>query len=157
MSRTKKSLTDEEKQAIQSVKQELREYREDIKYIIEKINDAEEVKSNVEKVTTELSFTKTSNSSIKEDRFAEAIIKLEDLKIECTEKMQKLLIKKFDIDDKIEALEQPYKNVLFYRYTRGKAWEEVATALGYDLSYTFDIHGEALYRYAKNNFLKIPE
>lgn len=149
MSKQKRNLTEEEKAKVQVAKQELNEYRENIKYIEEKLNDTEEVRSRVERVTTILSPTKTNSSSESPDKFADAISKLEELKIDCTEKMEKLLIKKFMIDDKIEEVEQPYRNVLFYRYTRGKSWNDVANELGYTREYVCDLHGEALYLYSK--------
>lgn len=149
MSKQKRNLTEEEKAKVQIAKQELNEYRENIKYIEEKLNDTEEVRSRVERVTTILSPTKTNSSSESPDKFADAISKLEGLKIDCTKKMEKLLIKKFMIDDKIEEVEQPYRNILFYRYTRGKSWNDVASELGYTREYVCDLHGEALYLYSK--------
>ena len=148
MSKFKRTLTEEEKIKIKESKEELKQYREDIKYIEEKLNDTEEIKTKVEKITTVISVAKTNNKS-ENDKFADAISRLEELKIDCTEKMQKLLIKKFMIDDKIEQLEQPYKNILFFRYTRGKDWRSVAEELGYTENYIFDLHGEALYLYSK--------
>lgn len=149
MSRKKRNLTEEEKQSIETAKKELNGYKEDIKYIEEKLNDTEEIKSRVEKVTTVLSLTKTNSSSESYDKFADAISKLEELKIDCSDRMKNLLVKKFKIDDKIEKIEQPYKNVLFYRYIRGKGWNDVAEELGYTREYVCDLHGEALYLYSK--------
>ena len=63
--------------------------------------------------------------------------------------MKDLLIKKFKIDDKIDMIEQPYKNILFYRYSRGKNWNDVANELGYTRDYACELHGEALYLYSK--------
>ena len=127
----------------------MNEYRENIKYIEEKLNDTEEVKSKVEKVTSTLSLTKSNATGESNDKFADAINRLEELKLDCSEKMQKLLLKKFIIDEKIEKVEQPYRNILFYRYTRGKSWEQVAVELGYTREYVCDLHGEALYLYSK--------
>ncbi|MCI8654983.1 MAG: hypothetical protein HFJ48_03805 [Clostridia bacterium] len=148
MSKQKRILTEEEKKKIAKAKKELNEYREDIKYIEGKLDDTEEVKSNVVRVTTSISFTKT-NSNSDTDKFSEAINKLEELKVDCTERMKILLIKKFEIDDKIEKLEQPYRNILFYRYTRRRAWNEVADELGYSRDWVCELHGEALYLYSK--------
>lgn len=149
MSKQKRILTEEEKIKIQKSKNELNEYRENIRYIEEKLNDTEEIRSKVEKVTTILSPTKTNTSRESPDKFADAISRLEDLKIDCSKKMEELLIKKFIIDEKIERVGQPYKNVLFYRYTRGKSWRSVADELGYKEDYIYDLHGEALYLYSK--------
>lgn len=149
MSKQKRILTECEKANIAKAKQELNEYKEDIKYIEEKLNDTEEVKNTVQKITTTLSLAKTNSSKESSDKFADAISKLEELKIDCSEKMQKLLIKKFEIDDKIEKLEQPYRNILFFRYTRNKEWNDVARKLGYTREYVCKLHGEALYLYSK--------
>lgn len=149
MGKQKRILTKEEKQNIEKAKKELNEYKEDIKYIEEKLNDTEEVKAKVEKVTTVLSLAKTNSSSESPDKFADAINRLEELKLDCSDRMKELLIKKFQIDDKIELIEQPYKNILFYRYTRGKSWNDVAKELGYTREYVCDLHGEALYLYSK--------
>ena len=149
MSKERRILTEEEKRKIAEAKQELNEYRENIKYIEEKLNDTEEVKSKVEKVTSTLSLTKSNITGESNDKFADAINRLEELKLDCNEKMQKLLLKKFVIDEKIEKVNQPYRNILFYRYTRGKSWEQVAVELGYTREYVCDLHGEALYLYSK--------
>lgn len=149
MSKQKRILTEEEKQKIQEAKSELNKYRDNIKYIEGRLEDTEEVKAKVEKVTTTLSMTKTNSSSESNDKFGDAIDRLEELKLDCTEKMQELLINKFKIDEKIEKVEQPYKNVLFYRYTRGMSWNKVADELGYTIQYIWELHGEALYLYSK--------
>lgn len=149
MAKQKRILTEEEKEKVAEAKKELNEYRENIKYIEEKFDDTEEVRTKVEKITPTLSLTKTNSSSESPDKFGDAISKLEELKLDCTEKMKTLLIKKFMIDDKIEMLEQPYRNVLFFRYTRAKKWEDVAEKLGYTREYTCELHGEALYLYSK--------
>lgn len=145
----RRMLSEEEKLKIEKCKQELKDYREDIKYIEEKLNDTEEVKGRIEKVTTILSLTKTSGGDTSNDKFADGISRLEELKLDCNDRMQELLLKKFSIDAKIEKVEQPYKNVLFFRYTRGKSWEEVAKELGYTKDYVCELHGEALYLYSK--------
>lgn len=142
-------LTEDELDKIEKSKKELKQYREDIKYIEEKLDDTEELKAKVEKVTTVLSLTKTNPSNDSPDKFADAISKLEELKIDCSDRMKDLLIKKFKIDDKIDMIEQPYKNILFYRYSRGKNWNDVANELGYTRDYACELHGEALYLYSK--------
>lgn len=149
MARKKRILTEEEKLKIAEAKKELNEYRENIKYINEKLDDTEETKAKLEKVTAVWSQTKTNSSNDSPDKFGDMISKLEDLKIDITEKMQELLFRKFEIDDKIEKLGQPYRNILFYRYARGKSWYDIADKLGYELRWAHELHGEALYLYSK--------
>lgn len=149
MTKQKRVLTEDEKNKIAIAKQELNNYRENIKYIEEKLDDTEETKAKLEKVTAVWSQTKTNSSNIGFDKFADMISKLEDLKIDVTEKMQELLFKKFVIDDKIETIEQPYRNILFYRYTRGKSWNDIADDLGYEIRWVHELHRRALYLYSK--------
>lgn len=145
----KRILTDEEKEKIQEAKKELNKYRDNIKYVEDKLDDTEEVKAKVEKITATYSETKTSSANEKIDKFGEAISQLEELKIDCTEKMKETLLEKFRIDDKIERVEQPYRNTLFYRYTKGMSWVQVADKMGYTIQYIWELHGEALYLYSK--------
>ena len=104
MSQTKKrQLTDEEKRAIAKAKEELRDYRYNIRYIEEKLRDIEETKALAFKITPTLSPTKTNGSNITNDKIGDSIARLEQLKDISDYKIKQLLIKKFDIDDKIEA------------------------------------------------------
>lgn len=145
----KRILTEEEKQKIQEAKKELNEYRENIKYIEDKLDDTEEVKAKVEKITTTYSDTKTNSSNESNDKFADAIAQLEELKVDITEKMEVVLNDKFRIDEKIDKVEQPYKNVLFYRYTKGMSWNMIADKMGYVREHVCRLHGDALYFYSK--------
>lgn len=149
MAKQKRILTEDEKTKLAEAKVELSEYRENIKYIEERLNDTEEIKAKVQKVTTTMSMIKTNSSSESMDKFGDAINRLEELKVDCTEKMKELLLNKFRIDDKIEQIGQPYRNILFYRYVRGKSWVDIAENLGYTREYVCDMHGEALYLYSK--------
>lgn len=144
-----RKLTEEEKQAITEAKEELRNYRYNIKYIEEKLQDIEETKALAFKVTSNLSQTKTSQTNANNDKIGDSIARLEQLKNISDYKIKKLLMKKFDIDDKIESLGFPYRDVLFYRYTRANDWAEVARKLGYSERWTLQLHGDALYYYSK--------
>ena len=149
MSKQKRILTEEEKQAIAKAKEELRDYRYNIRYIEEKLRDIEETKALACKVTPTLSLTKTNGNNSSNDKIGDSIARLEQLKDISDYKIKQLLMKKFDIDDKIESLDVPYRDVLFYRYTRAKTWDEVAKEIGYTREYVCTLHGEALYLYSK--------
>lgn len=150
MSKTeKRELTEEEKQAIAKVKEELRDYRYNIKYIEEKLQDIEETKALAVKVTPKLSPTKTNSKKENNDKIGDSIARLEQLKNISDYKIKKLLMKKFDIDDKIESLGFPYRDILFYRYTRANSWIDIAEKLGYSERWILQLHGEALYLYSK--------
>lgn len=148
--REKRQLTEDEKKAIAEAKEELRAYRYNIRYIEEKLRDIEETKALAVKVTPTLSPTKTNSSNISNDKIGDSIARLEQLKDISDYKIKQLLIKKFDIDDKIESLETPYRDLLFYRYTRANEWADVAKKIGYSESHTRGVlHADALYMYSK--------
>lgn len=146
----KRILTDEEKQKIKLAKKELNQYKSDSKYILNKLNDAEETKTTLEKVTSALIPGKSYSAGGNKDKFADGISKLQDLMKKCSSRMEKLLENKFKIDDKIDLLPTPYRDILFYRYAQGKTWNEVANEIGYETKYVCDeLHPEALYLYSK--------
>ena len=148
--REKRQLTEDEKKAITKAKEELRDYRYNIRYIEEKLRDIEETKALAVKVTPTISLTKINKNNTTNDKIGDSIARLEQLKDISDYKIKQLLIKKFDIDDKIESLNTPYRDLLFYRYTRANEWIDVAKKIGYSESHTKGVlHAEALYLYSK--------
>ena len=82
------------------------------------------------------------------DKMLEGISRMDAIEKEYDKKLQELLLKKFIVDDKIDKLEEPYRSLLFFRYTRRMSWQEVAKEIDYSLSDTFRKHGKALYYYS---------
>lgn len=136
-------------QTVEEAKKELKEYRESILYIKEQQDDIEELRGILEKTTTRLSLSKTDNNSMSTDKFSDGIDRISRIEQEKDKKLEELLLKKFVIDEKIDKLEFPFRDVLFMRYSRGKSWEEIAKALKYDKYYIFELHGKALQKYAE--------
>lgn len=68
---------------------------------------------------------------------------------ELEDKLYKEGIKQFkahkDITFKINQLEnEDERDVLFYRYIKGKQWWEIANEMGYGESWIYELHGRAL-------------
>lgn len=133
---------------VQEAKQELKDYRDSIAYVREKQEDLEELRAFLEKTTTRLSKTKTSSNSMSGDKMSDGISRMEAIQKEYDKKLQELLLKKFVVDDKIEKLEEPYKSILFYRYSRRMPWQQVARKIDYSIQDTYRKHGKALQLYA---------
>lgn len=133
---------------VQEAKQELKEYRDNIKYVQGKQDDMEEMRTYLEKTTTRLSKTRTSNSSMSSDKMLEGISRLEAIEKEYDKKLQELILRKFVVDDKIDKLDEPYRSLLFFRYARRMSWQEVAKEIDYSLRDTYRKHGKALYLYS---------
>ncbi len=136
--------------SIEQAKEELKEYRENVKYIQQKNEDIEELKNILVHTTSKLSQTKVSIVGIKPDRFSDGLYKIEKLEKEKDEELAELLSKKFIVDSKIDKLKFPFRDVLFMRYSRGKSWQEIRDVLEYDSEkYIFKLHGKAIQLYAE--------
>ena len=135
---------------VDEAKEELKEYRDNIGYIREKQEDEEELREVLVRTTTRFSKTKTSSNNIYTDRFSNGLDKINEIEKEWIEKLKELLNKKFVIDEKIEKLKYPFRDVLFMRYARGKNWQLISDDLGFESSrHVFRIHGKALQMYAE--------
>lgn len=148
MSKQKRILTEEEKENIAKAKQELNEYRDNIKYIDEKQQDIEELRTRLERTTSKLSLNKTFSKGASKDTLSEGVSKLEDIEQDYIKKLEELLLKKFIIDEKIDKLKEPYRSILFFRYARCNSWSEIASIIDYGIDNTFKLHGKALYLYS---------
>lgn len=133
---------------VEEAKQELQEYRENINYLKEKQEDLIELNEIITNSTSRIIENKTSNTNSIKDKFGDAISKIEEIKKDNTEKIQELLLKKFVIDNKINQLKYPHRDILYMRYSRGKDWTQIAKELKYSLNNVYKIHGRALQFYS---------
>lgn len=146
----KRILSDEEKAKKKLAKKELKQFRKDFSYITEKIYATEETRSLLEKVTTVLEKNKSYTKGASPDKIADGISELEDLKGKLSDKTLELLKIKKIIEDKIDLLPSPYRDILFYKYIRDKKWIEIADEIHYDHRYIKnELHEEALYLYSQ--------
>lgn len=66
------------------------------------------------------------------------------------EKHLKLLKEKqIQIESKIDKLDQPYKNILYFRYIKGYNLTEVSNEIEEEYDYTRKLHGTALVKYVR--------
>lgn len=150
MPRQKRILTEEEKEQIAKVKAELREYRDNIKYIDEKQNDSEELRNRIEKAgggkITGLPAPKGDNPD--NTPLEDGLDRIKEIEIDCRKKLEELLVKKYVVENKIEQLEQPYKSILYLKYIRGYRLYKVSEELNYSYRHIKNLHGDALLKYS---------
>ena len=136
--------------SIEDAKKELREYRDNIKYIEEKQNDAEELKTRIEKMTQNISgMPNGKGDNLEKATLEESLDRIKEIEKDCQKKLEELLLKKFMVENKIEQLEQPYKSILYLRYIRGNTLNKVSNEIGYSYEHVCRMHGRALINYAK--------
>ncbi len=135
---------------MEETKKELNSYLQDKKILKEKENDLEELITRATKITTELSDMPKGNSEI-QDKMAELASQIVDMKNEKYEQIIKMYNTKKQIEDKIDLLEQPYKNILYFKYIKGKNLTEVANIINKEYKWTCKLYGEALKKYKEHD------
>lgn len=115
---------------------ELEEYKYNVKYYFEKSKDIQIINKEIDKLKI------NCESNIKED-----ICKtLGNEKNEITNIF--MSIKK--VEERINNLSQPYKNIFYYRYIKNLNFDEIAKNLNYSTKRIYQLHKLGLDIYCKN-------
>lgn len=132
------------------IKKELSAYLYNKELLKEKEQDLEELITKAEKITTELN-DMPKGTPIIQDKIGEYATKIVELKNEKYKQLINMYKVKEEIENKVDMLEQPYRNILYYKYIKGMNLTEVANKIGNEYKYTCILHGEALKNYKKIN------
>lgn len=134
---------------LDDAKKELREYRDNIKYIDEKQLDAEELKARILNISAKLSDMPSGKGANPERApLEETLDMLKEIEKDCSNKLQELVLKKFVVENKIEQLEQPHRSILYLKYIRGMRLPVIANALNYSTQHIKNMSKDALEKYA---------
>jgi DNA-directed RNA polymerase specialized sigma subunit len=136
------------KYTIEEIKKELSSYIQDKKYIEEKKADIEELREQATNTTSMLTDMPKGSNPIN-DKIAEYVAKILDLQAENLEFILNLEKRKKEIENIINTMEQPYKNILYFRYIKGYNLTEVASLIGNEYKWCCVLHGKALEQYRK--------
>lgn len=79
---------------------------------------------------------------IKLKKIMEKIIKDEEQFIAAVEKKQQ-------IHNQINSIEQPYRNILYFRYVCDKTFDQIAFKMNYSTKRIYQLHKEAIYIYCQ--------
>lgn len=84
-------------------------------------------------------------SSSSQDKMADTVCKIADLKMEIQEEINNLLRLKREVRDTIEKVSEPdLVSILYKRYILFKKWEEISVELNVSYRHTTRLHGKAL-------------
>ena len=119
---------------------------QDKRLLQEKEEDLEELITKATKITTELNDMPKGSPEI-QDRMAQLASQIVDLKNKKYDQIIKMYKTKEAIEGKIDKLEQPYKNILYFKYIKGFGLTKVANEIGYNYKWTCELHGHALAKY----------
>lgn len=140
---------------MEEIKRELNAYLQNKKLLQDKEEELEELITKATKINQELNDMPKGSSKI-QDKMAEYASLIVDAKNEKYEQLIKMYKTKKEIEDKIDKLDQPYKNILHFKYIKGLSLTEVAYEIKYDYDYVKRMHGIALIKY-KNITPKVTE
>lgn len=119
---------------------ELDSYKYDMQYL-------EEKKQNIENMKLELNMYSNDERMVnKVNRILEKIAN-EERRILLIEESTK------KIEDEIDALNQPYKTIMYYRYIKGYTFDEIALKMNYSTKRIYQLHKEAIRRHLNKYYL----
>lgn len=128
-------------------KKELYSYLHSKKLEDNKLNQIEETKTRLTKTTTILSNMPRGSSD--DDKMSKNIAKLLDLISEHIYIMQEEEENLIKITNKINKVEQPYRNILDLRFVQGKKIEEISVEIDKTYRYTKTLLKKSIKEYAK--------
>lgn len=134
------------KEAIMKAKKELKEYKYNKILIQYRIKDLEQKKSTISKLTSTYNTSIGSSNKI-QDKFAEDLVELLDIQREIEEEVENLKEKNKKVENKINSIEQPYRNILYFRYIKEKSLTDISNIIGKHYDYTRKLHKKALIKY----------
>jgi DNA-directed RNA polymerase specialized sigma subunit len=142
---------------IEEIKKELKEYygNQQIINTYEKNNGRiEDLYDNATRATSILSDMPKGNSDVMDSKVAGNVaeivdIKIENRKIEDTNNLTLIGMKHQNLVtySTILQLENPYKNILYYRYIENVSFTKIANIIGKEYKWCCKLHSKALYKY----------
>ncbi len=136
------------KEDLEKAKQELKDYIYEKRWIDERLEDIKERKSLLDNITSTLSDMPKGSKQVYDSQ-AEKLVKILDLTNDLEKYLNELKEKQILIENKIDKIGQPYKNILYFRYIKGYNLTEVSAEINEEYDYTRKLHGIALIKYAK--------
>ncbi len=112
-----------------------------------KLEQIEEIKAKLTRITTVLS--DLPKGSQDNDKMAKNIARLLELVSEHVEIMNNEEAELIRITNKIKLVEQPYRNILELRFINGMKVEDVSTEIDRDYRYTKKLLRKAIKKYAE--------
>lgn len=141
-------MTKEQLEKLEKGKQELKDYIYNKRWIEEKLLDIKERRTLLENISGTISDMPKGTPKVV-DKKAEELSKIIDDTNELEKYIKQLKNKQLNIESKIDKIDQPYKNILYFRYIRGYNLTEVSNEIDTEYDYTRKLHGIALIKYSK--------
>ena len=127
---------------------EAKEYLQQVRNADIKINDKMEELADLEVLATKLGSLSDGDrvqASSSQDKMADIVCRIADLKSEIQTEINSLLELKRQVREVIEKVSEPVLiSVLHKRYLQYKSWEQIAVEMGFTYRWCTKLHGKAL-------------
>lgn len=124
---------------------ELEDYKYDYQYLEEKLKEVDNLKDRIDKVYDRLKLLKGHSITVNDlDTELQSILKKQAVE---EESLVKLIMKKKEIEDKINLLQQPYKTIFYLKYIRMHSIYEIASKMCYSSKRIYQLHSEGVALY----------
>ncbi len=128
---------------------ELESYKYEYQYFQEKSKEIEKLKKEIQKSYDRLSQMKENKIDTFElNKQIEKIIEKQSREEDA---LLIIISKKQEIENKINRLPQPYKNILFLKYINLNTFDEIALKMNYSTKRIYQLHKIALQIYCDNS------
>ncbi len=125
-----------------------KEYLEQIRTLDRRINNNLQALEQLEALATKVTAVNNGDrvqSSGSQDKMADTVIKIIELKQEINADIDRLVDMKCEIIPVIDAVQDAdFYDVLYKRYILCKKWEEIALDMHYSFRWVLKLHGRAL-------------
>lgn len=152
----KRKYTEQEMKAIKETELKFKIFRNNFDFLIEKMNDINEIKGIAEQlnsnITTGFRNNKSSNSKIEK-----ALIETDNLSRTYEEVITDIVNTKITYTQIANEMKFPYGEIIFYKYIRNYTWEQVGEKIGYEREVVNRMKNKALllfYQLYQNNHKK---
>ena len=129
-----------------AVVKELADYKYESEYFLERYKNVQEFNSIINKMNDRANILSNGNVSVY--AISEGNLKkLQAQQYEEENLLLDLIRKKQIIEERIDGLDQPYKNVLLYRYISLYSFGEIAKKMNYSTKRIYQLHQEGVEAY----------
>ena len=127
--------------------QEVKEYLIGYRYAVRQASAAQdhltELRAMAEQITPNYTSCGSGNAQTS-DKLGKAVALIVEAEAKLDAEIELLIATEREIKRVIEAVEEPYKTLLYERYINGKTWEQIAVNMNYSYRQTTRMHGAAL-------------
>lgn len=129
------------------VMEELESYIFDYQYFLEKSKDIDKLKKEIDNMLYKINDMKLKKFDTQDAEEQLNILVLNHSKE--NKSLQRLIVQREKIENRIEEVPQPYKNILYLKYIKGNSFEEIAKKMHYSTKRIYQLHKEGIKIYTQ--------